>query len=114
RTQSALLEAMNEGQVSVDGITTPLPDPFFVIATQKPEDFAGPSTLRESQLDRCMIRIHIGSPPTQVEQRLLLEPSFDRVAHVPEVLTPQGLVRLQPAVESGKIAPSLATHTHAG
>ena len=113
RTQSALLEAMNEGQVSVDGITTPLPDPFFVIATQNPEDFAGTYPLPESQLDRFMMRIHIGYPPTQVEQRLLLEPSFDRVAHVPEVLTPQGLVRLQREVERVKLDPSLATYLHA-
>jgi MoxR-like ATPase len=113
RTQSALLEAMNEGQVSVDGITTPLPDPFFVIATQNPEDFAGTYPLPESQLDRFMMRIHIGYPPTAVEQRLLLEPSMDRVAHVPEVLTPQGLVRLQRETERVKLDPSLATYLHA-
>jgi hypothetical protein len=57
RTQSALLEAMNEGQVSVDGTTTPLPEPFFVIATQNPQDFAGTFPLPESQLDRFMVRI---------------------------------------------------------
>src|ERR1043165_8867471 len=60
RTQSALLEAMNEGQVSVDGTTIPLPDPFFVIATQNPQDFAGTYPLPESQLDRFMVRIKIG------------------------------------------------------
>jgi len=65
RTQSALLEAMNEGQVSVDGTTTPLPDPFFVIATQNPQDFAGTYPLPESQLDRFMVRIKIGYPPPQ-------------------------------------------------
>src|SRR5262245_33919661 len=52
RTQSALLEAMNEGQVSIDGQTLPLPEPFFVIATQNPQDFAGTFPLPESQLDR--------------------------------------------------------------
>src|SRR6187431_874261 len=72
RTQSALLEAMNEGQVSVDGTTTPLPDPFFVIATQNPQDFAGTYPLPESQLDRFMVRVRIGYPPPQVEARLLL------------------------------------------
>ena len=70
RTQSALLEAMNEGQVSVDGTTTPLPDPFFVIATQNPQDFAGTYPLPESQLDRFMVRIKIGYPPPAVEMRL--------------------------------------------
>jgi MoxR-like ATPase len=113
RTQSALLEAMNEGQVSVDGITTPLPDPFFVIATQNPEDFAGTYPLPESQLDRFMMRIHIGYPPAQVEQRLLLEPNIDRVAQVPEVLDPRSLVRMQRDVERVKLDPSLATYLHA-
>ena len=113
RTQSALLEAMNEGQVSVDGITTPLPDPFFVLATQNPEDFAGTYPLPESQLDRFMMRIHIGYPPALVEQRLLLEPNIDRVAQVPEVLDPRSLVRLQRDVERVKLDPSLATYLHA-
>jgi MoxR-like ATPase len=113
RTQSALLEAMNEGQVSVDGQTMPLPDPFFVIATQNPEDFAGTYPLPESQLDRFMMRIHIGYPPSQVEQRLLLNPSVDRLGDVAQVLDPQGLVKLQREVERVKLDPSLATYLHA-
>jgi MoxR-like ATPase len=113
RTQSALLEAMNEGQVTVDGHTSPLPEPFFVIATQNPEDFAGTYPLPESQLDRFMMRIHIGYPPGQVEQRLLLNPMLDRVAEVPQVLDPQGLVRLQRDVERVRLDPSLATYLHA-
>jgi MoxR-like ATPase len=113
RTQSALLEAMNEGQVSVDGITTPLPDPFFVLATQNPEDFAGTYPLPESQLDRFMMRIHIGYPPAHVEQRLLLEPRMDRVAQVPEVLDPRALVRMQRDCERVTLDPSLATYLHA-
>src|SRR6185436_11447905 len=72
RTQSALLEAMNEGQVSADGITTPLPEPFFVVATQNPQDFAGTFPLPESQLDRFMMRIRIGYPPPHVEMGLVL------------------------------------------
>ncbi len=75
RTQSALLEAMNEGQVSVDGQTMLLPEPFFVIATQNPEDFAGTYPLPESQLDRFMMRIHIGYPP---------QPSGTKTAFAPE------------------------------
>ena len=113
RTQSALLEAMNEGQVSVDGQSLPLPDPFFVIATQNPEDFAGTYPLPESQLDRFMMRIHIGYPPSQVEQRLLLNPHVDRIAECPQVLEPQGLVKLQREVERVKFDPSLATYLHA-
>jgi MoxR-like ATPase len=111
RTQSALLEAMNEAQVSIDGHTTPLPDPFFVIATQNPEDFAGTYPLPESQLDRFMMRIHIGYPPNHIEQRLLLNPDLDRVASVPPVLDPQGLVRLQREVERVKVDASLAAYT---
>ena len=113
RTQSALLEAMNEGQVSIDGHTTPLPDPFFVMATQNPEDFAGTYPLPESQLDRFMMRIHIGYPPSHVEQRLLLAPNLDRVGSVAQVLDPQELVRLRREVDRIKFDTSLARYLHA-
>jgi len=113
RTQSALLEAMNEVQVSVDGVTIPLPDPFFVIATQNPHDFAGTYPLPESQLDRFMMRLHIGYPPPQVEQRLLLSPTVDRVAEVPRVLDLAHLVMLQREVKHIRIDPSLATYLQA-
>src|SRR5471030_1270233 len=82
RTQSALLEAMNEGQVSLDGQTIPLPAPFFDIATQNQQDFAGTFPLPESQLDRFLIRVRIGYPPPQVEMRLLLEGQTDTVRDV--------------------------------
>jgi MoxR-like ATPase len=95
RTQSALLEAMNEGQVSLDGQTMPLPDPFFVIATQNPQDFAGTFPLPESQLDRFLVRVRIGYPPPQVEMRLLLDGQTDTVRDVPVVLEPARLVALQ-------------------
>jgi len=113
RTQSALLEAMNERQVSVNGTTLPLPVPFFVIATQNPEDFAGTYPLPESQLDRFMMRIHIGYPPSQVEQRLILHPDLDRVGTVPQVLGPDELVVLQHETERVKLDPSLATYLQA-
>ena len=71
RTQSALLEAMSDEQVSLDGKTHPLPEPFLVVATQNPQDFAGTFPLPESQLDRFMMRIRIGYPPPQVEMRLM-------------------------------------------
>ena len=95
RTQSALLEAMNESQVSVDGQTIPLPDPFFVIATQNPQDFAGTFPLPESQLDRFLLRVRIGYPPPQVEMRLLQEGQRDTVRDLPAVLDPARLVALQ-------------------
>ena len=71
RTQSALLEAMAEHQVTVDGITHPLPDPFFVIATQNPVDLSGTYPLPDSQLDRFLLRLHLGYPPEDAERALL-------------------------------------------
>ena len=114
RTQSALLEAMNEGQVSIDGVTTPLPDPFFVIATQNPQDFAGTFPLPESQLDRFMVRIRIGYPPPQVEPRFLLTSGDgDRARPVPQVLDPAELVTLQREVDRVALDSSLATYGQA-
>lgn len=71
RTQSALLEAMSEYQVSVEGRTRPLPDPFFVIATQNPFEFEGTYPLPENQLDRFMICTDIGYPDREFERELL-------------------------------------------
>ncbi|MBK6520622.1 MAG: MoxR family ATPase [Polyangiaceae bacterium] len=112
RTQSALLEAMNEGQVSIDGVSTPLPDPFFVVATQNPQDFAGTYPLPESQLDRFMMRIKIGYPPPQVEAKLLLgESSSDRSAS--QAIDPGQLVALQREVTRVDMDPSLGTYMQA-
>jgi MoxR-like ATPase len=88
RTQSALLEAMSEGQVSIDGQTLPLPRPFLVIATQNPFEFEGTYSLPESQLDRFLIRLSMGYPGRIDERRVLathrhgepvqeLEPAID-------------------------------------
>ncbi len=71
RTQSALLEAMSEGQVSVDGTTHALPDPFIVLATQNPVDFQGTYPLPEAQLDRFLLRFSLGYPPPEVELDVL-------------------------------------------
>lgn len=113
RTQSALLEAMNEGQVTIDGQTIPLPDPFFVIATQNPEDFAGTFPLPESQLDRFMLRLKIGYPPPSIEMRLLLEDSVDRVRDVPAVLDAGALVSLQRQVARVSLDPALGLYLQA-
>ena len=72
RTQSALLEAMAAGRVSVDGTSHPLPRPFLVIATQNGLDQGGTSALPESQLDRFLMRLSLGYPPRQAERALLL------------------------------------------
>ena len=71
RTQSALLEAMAEQQVTVDGTTHPLPDPFFVIATQNPVDLSGTFPLPDSQLDRFLLRFSLGYPNAESERALL-------------------------------------------
>src|SRR5229473_2266199 len=71
RTQSALLEAMNEAQVTVDGKTLPLPQPFLVIATQNPVEHHGTYPLPESQLDRFLMRIRMGYPDAQAERQIL-------------------------------------------
>ncbi len=113
RTQSALLEAMNEGQVSLDGQTIPLPDPFLVIATQNPQDFAGTFPLPESQLDRFLLRIRIGYAPPQVEMRLILESNIDPVPDVPVVLDPQRLVALQRDVDRVTLDGALGNYLQA-
>ena len=104
KTQSALLEAMEEKQVSVEGATRPLPEPFFVIATQNPHDQLGTFALPESQLDRFLMRISIGYPDRQAE-RLLLSGADrrDMVDTLAPLLTPAELSALQAQV--------LAVHT---
>lgn len=114
RTQSALLEAMNEGQVSVDGVTTPLPEPFFVVATQNPQDFAGTYPLPESQLDRFMVRLRIGYPPPHVESRLYINGGeHGRIRRVPQVIDPSQLVALQRETDRVELDQALATYLQA-
>lgn len=72
KSQSALLEAMEEGQVTIEGATRPLPEPFFVIATQNPVSQGGTFSLPESQLDRFLMRLSLGYPSTHAERQLLL------------------------------------------
>ena len=101
RTQSALLEAMEEKQVSVEGATRPLPEPFFVIATQNPLDQIGTYALPESQLDRFLMRISLGYPDRAAERALLL--GNDRRAMVNAigpVMQPGELQQLQALVQA--------------
>ncbi|MBK8534254.1 MAG: AAA family ATPase [Candidatus Competibacteraceae bacterium] len=99
KTQSALLEAMEEGQVTIEGETRKLPDPFFVIATQNPAYQIGTFPLPESQLDRFLMRIQLGYPNAQAE-RLLLEGEDRRevLARLPACLTPAQLHEAQARV----------------
>ena len=95
RTQSALLEAMAEGQVTVDGQTRELPRPFYVIATQNPLDLTGTYPLPDSQLDRFLLRTRVGYPSAAEERRLLIEPDRrDLLMGVQPVLDPGRVVQL--------------------
>jgi len=99
RTQSALLEAMNESQVSNDGKTYRLGPPFMVLATQNPYDFEGTYFLPENQLDRFMLRVRIGYPDRQTEREILrLQPAQTRLADLPAVMNVEELLALQEQV----------------
>ena len=96
RTQSALLEAMQERQVTIDGVTHPLPRPFLVLATQNPVELEGTFPLPEAQIDRFLLRIALGYP-TEAEEAAILE-RFRLVDPMPElqaVTTPQEIIQLQ-------------------
>ncbi|WP_367846508.1 AAA family ATPase [Rhodoferax sp. WC2427] len=100
KTQSALLEAMEEKQVTVEGATRPLPSPFFVIATQNPLDQLGTFALPESQLDRFLMRISLGYPDRASERQLLAgQDRRDLVEHLPSLLRPAELQQLQQQVQ---------------
>ena len=99
KTQSALLEAMEEHQVSIEGETRPLPTPFFVIATQNPNDQLGTYPLPESQLDRFLMCITLGYPDQASERELLIgQDRRQAIAGLQAVLTPQELLDAQKAV----------------
>jgi len=96
RTQSALLEAMEERQVSVDGVTYQLPVPFFVIATQNQRYHVGTFPLPESQLDRFLMRISLGYPDYQSERKLLLgESRLDMLKKLVPVISSAALLEMQ-------------------
>ncbi len=96
KTQSALLEAMEEQQVTVDGTTHRLPDPFFVVATQNPTEQVGTFPLPESQLDRFLMRLSVGFPSPEVERQLLLgEDRQSLIRSTKAVVTPARLCTLQ-------------------
>jgi MoxR-like ATPase len=101
RTQSALLEAMSEGQVSVDGQTFPLQRPFLVIATQNPFEFEGTYSLPESQLDRFLLRISMGYPGREDERRVLASHRHgEPVQELEPVIECEQVAALQEAVRS--------------
>ena len=95
KTQGALLEAMEERQVTLDGVSRPLPSPFFVVATQNPVTQAGTFVLPESQLDRFLMRISLGYPSPDVELSLLAGGDLrEAVRELKPIIEPSGLVKL--------------------
>lgn len=100
KTQSALLEVMEEGQVTVDGVTRQLPNPFIVVATQNPVGSAGTQMLPESQLDRFMIRISMGYPTIEEEMRLIKErQDVNPMDKVRVIISKEELITMQEQVK---------------
>jgi len=111
KTQSALLEVMEEGQITMDGETFKLPQPFFVIATQNPRQQIGTFALPESQLDRFLMRIEMGYPDREAEKSLLESPDRRQLYQTLEpVVTQQQLIDLQNQVKAVKASPALITY----
>ena len=114
KTQSALLEAMEEHQVTTEGETRPLPEPFFVIATQNPTEQVGTFPLPESQLDRFMMRIELGYPDRAAERALLTGTARrDLLATLGAVLSPPELVEQQELAANVHVAPALLDYVQA-
>jgi len=114
RTQSALLEAMSEGQVSIDDATHPLDQPFMVMATQNPAEHYGTYPLPESQMDRFLLRIQLGYPERAVEREILRERAgADPIATLEPVMAPTMVRTLQDAVEHVKVEDGLLDYAMA-
>lgn len=108
KTQSALLEAMEEGQVTSDGHSHPLPEPFFVIATQNPTSQLGTFSLPESQLDRFLMRLEIGIPARDAERAMLLgEDRRDVLRQLSATMLPDELRSLQACARIVHVSPAL-------
>jgi len=114
RTQSALLEAMEERQISADATTHPLPEPFFVVATQNPHEQLGTFALPESQLDRFLMRVTLGYPDSMHERELLR--SGERREMLPSIaaaLTPDVVIRIQSHVRSVYVSDAVLDYAQA-
>jgi MoxR-like ATPase len=114
KAQSALLEAMEEHQVTLDGQSMALPEPFFVIATQNPQDQVGTFPLPESQLDRFLMRVHLGYPEASAERELLS--GIDRrefVNTLAPVISVEMLMKLQRRVLEVHVSPALLDYVQA-
>lgn len=107
KTQSALLEAMNEQQVTVDGRSYPLPQPFMVIATQNPAEHHGTYPLPESQLDRFLMRIRLGYPDRTAEREILHQSDSPSIERLNPVLTDSELLQMQEQVQTIRVDESV-------
>ncbi len=111
RTQSSLLEAMNDFQVSADGVTHQLPKPFIVIATQNPIEYAGTYPLPESQLDRFLLRLAIGYPEREYERKILYDQKLKHpLDSLDYVMTAQEINQIQKGVREVKVDESIADY----
>ncbi len=110
RTQSALLEAMAQGQVSLDSVTHPLPQPFAVIATQNPLDLSGTYPLPDSQLDRFLLRLSLGHLSPEVETQLLMSRRADPMSGFKPIADAADLVALQNAADAVQISKDVADY----
>ena len=112
RTQSALLEAMEEGQVTVDGVSHPLPQPFVVIATQNPTGAAGTQLLPDSQMDRFMIRLTMGYPDPAAEAAMVLNRQGANPLHaLRPVMEKENLMALQQMVADTHVSQAVVEYT---
>lgn len=112
KTQAALLEVMQERQVTVEGVTHPMPEPFVVLATQNPIELEGTYPLPEAQLDRFMLRLRVGYPSPEEEHQILAQRGArqqDKIALAP-VIEARQLVRLQAAVEQVHVSEPIAQY----
>ena len=108
KTQSALLEAMEEHRISIDGVTYELPEPFFVIATQNPQHAVGTFPLPESQLDRFLMRIELGVPDRASERAMLLGMDRrDMLKELKPIINPRTLIEIQDNVRKVHASPAL-------
>jgi len=111
RTQSAMLEAMAEATVSAEGQVFALPQPFMVIATQNPYEFEGTYFLPENQLDRFLMRIHLGYPSPDDERRILeLQPARSPLRDLQPVMDAEQVLSLQAATDRVRLDPSLSSY----
>ena len=114
KTQSALLEAMNEGAVTVESERRALPQPFMVVATQNPVEYLGTYPLPESQMDRFFLRLALGYPGADEEKMLLRRGGAERaLAAVPAVLGPEQVLELQDETEAVTVSDALLAYIHA-